>query len=180
MSALPMRDRLALWLAIGVPAALLVGALGSQYIGGLAPCEMCYWQRWPHWAGLGFGLLAALLIRGGSHGLMRACLAFSAIAIGVSGAIGGFHAGVEYGWWEGLTSCSTSALSPGVDPLDAIMNAPVVRCDTAQWALWGISLAGWNFLFSTAAALTIALLIPRRPIIDMAVETADNTAAVLQ
>ena len=36
------------WLALLVPTALLGGALGSQYWGGLYPCEMCYWQRYPH------------------------------------------------------------------------------------------------------------------------------------
>ena len=30
-------------IALLLPAALLGGALGSQYLGGLHPCEMCYW-----------------------------------------------------------------------------------------------------------------------------------------
>ena len=44
-------------IALLLPLALLGGALGSQYLGGLHPCEMCYWQRWPHAAAI---LLAAL------------------------------------------------------------------------------------------------------------------------
>ena len=78
----------------------------------------------------------------------------AALAILVSGLIGGFHAGVEYGWWEGITSCATT-VAPGGDMLDSIMNAPLVRCDVAPWSLFGISLAGYNFLLSVGGAMLI-------------------------
>lgn len=144
----------AYWLALLTPAALLGGALVSQYLFGLAPCEMCWWQRYPHGAALVLGL-AAFAMR--SDWLVR----LAALAIMVSGAIGGYHAGVEYGWWEGLTRCATGALANG-DPLASIMNAPVIRCDVAPWSLLGISLAGWNFLISGAAGIAILALLGRR------------------
>ena len=142
-------------LALGVPLALLGGALLSEYVGKLYPCEMCWWQRYPHGAALVLGG-AALALR--SDTLAR----LAALAILVSGAIGGFHAGVEYGWWEGLTRCATGSLAGG-DPLEAIMNAPVIRCDVAPWSLLGISLAGWNFLISGAAGIAILLALGRTP-----------------
>jgi disulfide bond formation protein DsbB len=83
----------------------------------------------------------------------------AALAIVASGLIGAFHAGVEYGWWEGLTACSSSTL--GSDPLATIMNAPLVRCDTAPWTLMGISMAGFNFLISTGGAVLVLVLIGR-------------------
>ena len=93
----------------------------------------------------------------------RALVILAAVAIAVSGAIGAFHAGVEYGWWEGLTACSLpAAAGAGNDPLAAILDAPLVRCDVAPWKLFGISLAGWNFLFSLASALAIAILLNRK------------------
>ena len=49
--------RLARWIALLLPAALLAGAWGSQLVGHLYPCEMCHWQRWPHYAALPFALL---------------------------------------------------------------------------------------------------------------------------
>lgn len=147
--------RLAKALALAVPAALLGGAYLSQYGFGLFPCEMCWWQRYALFAALAFALVALPLQRG------RSVLVFAALALLASGLIGGFHAGVEYGWWQGFTACST-ALPAGMDPLEAIMNAPVVRCDVAPWALFGISLAGWNFLISTGTAAVIALLLIRR------------------
>ena len=41
------------------------------------------------------------------------------------------------------------------------MDAPIVRCDVAAWRLMGISLAGWNFLFSLGAALAVWNLLAR-------------------
>lgn len=141
-------------LALMVPALLLGGAYIGQYGFGLFPCEMCWWQRYPHFAALGFALLA-FLVRGS-----RVWVALAALSILVSGLIGGFHAGVEYGWWQGLTACSGVGNSGG-DPLEAILNAPLVSCNEVQWSLFGISLAGWNFLISTIAAIVILRLLAK-------------------
>jgi len=143
-------------LALLVPAALLAGAWGFQLIGHLYPCEMCHWQRWPHYAALPIALLAFV------PGLpQRSLVALAALAIAVSGAIGVAHAGVEYHWWQGFTPC-TSTFSSGGDTLSAIMNAPVVRCDAPQWTFAGISLAGFNAILSLGGALVILLLLTRR------------------
>jgi disulfide bond formation protein DsbB len=141
-------------LALIVPAALMGGALVSQFVFGLYPCQMCWWQRYPHIAAIVLALLAFTMKGKGSGDL---AVTLAAIAIGTSGIIGGFHAGVEYGWWEGVTACSTVA--GGGNPLDAIMNAPVVRCDVAPWDLYGISLAGFNFLISIAGAILVLALL---------------------
>jgi disulfide bond formation protein DsbB len=143
-------------LALLVPAALLAGAWGFQLIGHLYPCEMCHWQRWPHYAALPIALLAFV------PGLpQRPLVALAALAIAASGAIGVAHAGVEYHWWQGFTPC-TSTFSSGGDTLSAIMNAPVVRCDAPQWTFAGISLAGFNAIVSLGGALVILVLLTRR------------------
>tara|TARA_R110000824_G_scaffold387613_1_gene582966 strand:- start:905 stop:1384 length:480 start_codon:yes stop_codon:yes gene_type:complete len=141
--------RTATWLAFLLPTALLGGALISQYGFGLYPCEMCMWQRWPHLVAIILAAVA-LALRAKSLPLVVA----ATMAILTSGLIGGFHAGVEYGWWEGLTSCATN-LPAGGDLLESIMNAPLVRCDVAPWTLFGISLAGFNFLLSVGGAVLI-------------------------
>ena len=141
-------------LAVLVPAALLGGAYVAQYGFGLPPCEMCWWQRYPHFAAVGIGLLAYVMKPA------QVWTALAGLAILTSGLIGGFHAGVEYGWWQGITPCASTAAAGG-DPLDAIMNAPLVRCDQAPWTLAGISLAGFNFLISTAAGLAILGVLAR-------------------
>lgn len=143
-------------LALALPAALLAGAWGSQLIGGLMPCEMCHWQRWPHYTALVIALLAFVPVLP-----KKPLVALAALAIAVSGAIGVAHAGVEYHWWQGFTPC-TAAINTDGDVLAAIMKMPVVRCDAAQWTLFGISLAGFNAIFSLGGALAIFwLLMPR-------------------
>ncbi|WP_066590665.1 disulfide bond formation protein B [Sphingomonas pruni] len=143
-------------LALLVPAALLAGAWGFQLIGHLYPCEMCHWQRWPHYAALPIALLAFV------PGLpQRPLVVLAAIAIAISGVIGVAHAGVEYHWWQGFTPC-TSTFSSGGDTLSAIMNAPVVRCDAPQWTFAGVSLAGFNAVISLGGALIILFLLTRR------------------
>ncbi len=141
-------------LALLVPSALILAVYVAQYGFGLAPCDMCWWQRYPHFAAIVLAI-GAFAARGTTLGGILVVLA--ATAIGVSGAIGAFHAGVEYGWWQGPTACSSTGL--GNDPLASIMNAPLIRCDTPAWTLFGVSLAGFNFLISAAsAALTLVLL----------------------
>lgn len=142
-------------LALIVPALLLGGAYISQYGFDLYPCEMCWWQRWPHFAALAFAVLSYLAPP------KRIWVAIAAGGILTSGLIGAYHAGVEYGWWEGLTSCSQLALGEG-DPLDAIFAQPVIRCDQAQWSLLGISLAGFNAIFSIAGAIAVWMLLARK------------------
>lgn len=144
-------------LAFLVPAALLTGALGSQYIGGLVPCEMCYWQRWPHYAAVALALLAFVV-----RPLARP-LVLAALAIAVSGAIGVYHAGVELGIFQGITSCA-APLSAGstADALKAILATPLVRCDQAQFSFAGVSMAGWNAIISLGSAGLILWLARRR------------------
>jgi disulfide bond formation protein DsbB len=143
-------------LALLVPVGLLGGALFSQYVGGLYPCEMCYWQRWPHGAAI---LLALSAIASPiSAPRTRPLVLLAALAIAVSGAIGVFHAGVELGYWEGVTQCTAN----GAKSLQDILNTPLVRCDQVQWSLFGISMAGWNAIISLGGAALIALLAGRR------------------
>ena len=143
-------------LALVVPLALLGGALLSEYVGKLYPCEMCWWQRYPH--GVAILLAGAALLSPLSAPRTRVLTLLAALAVAVSGLIGVFHAGVEYKWWEGLTSCSTG----GATSLDDIMAVPLIRCDQVQWTLLGISLAGFNAIFSLGGALAITLLARRK------------------
>ncbi len=148
---------LARLIALLLPAALLGGAMGTQYLGGLVPCEMCYWQRWPHGAAI---LLAGLALAApASSERSRALTLLAAAAIAVSGAIGVYHAGVELGIFEGFTTCASSAsAATTADLLNAIRKAPLVRCDQVQFAFLGVSMAGWNAILSLGGAAAIAWL----------------------
>lgn len=135
-------------IALGVPLALLGGAYIGQYGFGLEPCEMCWWQRYALFAALPFAALGWL------RPSAKALTALALLAILIGGLIGGYHAGVEYGWWKGLSTCSSGvSFGAGVDPMEALTKAQMIPCDVVQWELLGISLAGWNFLISVPLAL---------------------------
>ena len=145
-------------LALLGSSALLGGALAFQHLGGLAPCEMCFWQRWPHLAAIGLGLVALLLRH---HPLRRSVVILAGTAILVAAAIGLFHAGVEQQWWQGPTAC-TAAPAAGGDIFADMLTAPVVRCDAIPWELFGLSLAGWNALLSALIGGGVLWLANRR------------------
>jgi disulfide bond formation protein DsbB len=156
MTAL-QKDTAAGLLVGSLSALLLAGAFLFQYAGGLAPCEMCIWQRWPHGAAILLGLGSAMLaVQGMVPEKAARSLAWLAIAaLIVTGAIGVFHAGVEWKFWPGPPHCTGTGYDPRRDG-DVIQ---IVRCDEAQWRLLGISLAGYNAILSLAvAAIAVRLL----------------------
>ncbi len=135
-------------IAAGGSAALLAGAFGFEYIGGLLPCTLCLWQRWPHAAALVLGALGLALPQ-------RIWPILGAVAALSTAAIALFHVGVEQTWWEGLATCTADALAGvSVDDLlstQTTVGAPV-RCDAIAWQMLGISMAGWNGLISLLLA----------------------------
>ena len=140
-------------LAAGGSLAILLGAFAFQYLGGLAPCQLCLWQRWPHAAAIGIGVLALILSRGT---LGRILPLLGALAALTTAAIGAFHVGVEQKWWEGLASCTAGSISglSTADLLNPDVNVgAVVRCDEIAWQMFGISMAGWNVILSVLLAL---------------------------
>jgi disulfide bond formation protein DsbB len=145
------------FIALLLPLALLGGALGSQYLGGLRPCEMCYWQRWPHAAAI---LLAALAFTApAASSRARTLTLLAALAIAVSGGIGVYHAGVEAKIFEGFTQCTALSKSGSTaELLKQITHAVLVRCDEVQFRFLGISMAGWNAILSLGGAALIAFL----------------------
>ncbi|MDC3234903.1 disulfide bond formation protein B [Candidatus Puniceispirillum sp.] len=148
----PIGQRLGLTIAGGISITLLGGALLFQYAGGLAPCSLCIWQRWPHLA-----VIVVAFI--GLRGVMpRVMLWLTFIAGSVSVGLGSYHAGIEYGFWAGPTGCSANFLLEGdiKAQTQQLLITPLVRCDEVTWSLFGLSMAGWNALISLdimAAAL---------------------------
>ena len=145
-----------------VPALLAlacVAALGtafaSQHWGGLYPCVLCIYQRYAY--GAAFALAAFAFLAAGHALARRLLLGLTALAFAAGGAIAAFHVGVEQKWWQGTAECHAPQLPPGatVEQMrDILLNQPFAPCDVVPWALFGISMAGFNFL---ASALLAAL-----------------------
>lgn len=148
--------------ALLLPAALLAGAFGSQYLGGLYPCEMCWWQREAHMVAVVMAGLAFTAPLGSSRSRLLVLLA--AFAIAISGIIGVYHAGVEAGVFEGFTQCTALPKAASTaELLKQITHAPLIRCDEVQFRFLGISMAGWNAIFSLGgAALILGLTLRSR------------------
>lgn len=150
--------------AAGLMAASAV-ALGSAYafefIGGLQPCALCLYQRIPWWAALGLGALSLRLHA--TKGVRNIAVWLGAAAVLAGAGIAGYHTGVEYKWWAGPTTCSgVGGAAQTLDALRAqIMSAPVVRCDEIPWSLFGISMAGYNFLLSLFIGLGTIWMVRR-------------------
>ncbi len=145
-------------------AAVLGTALGSQFIGGLRPCELCHWQRYPYVATILLGIAGVFIARRAPRGRAAPAIAALAGVVFIVGAgIAFFHVGVEYKWWEGTNACGAGGGAiQSIDDLRRMLEAaPIVRCDEPAWSMAGISMAGYNMLVSLTLA-AIALFGARR------------------
>jgi disulfide bond formation protein DsbB len=136
------RKTLILLAALG-SAALLIGAFGFQHLGGLAPCKLCLWQRWPHGAAVLIGAVGLALP-------LASVALLGAVAAATTAAIGVYHTGIERAWWQGPDACSAGDIS-GLTPeqlMEQILAAPLVRCDEVAWEMLGLSMASWNAFLS--------------------------------
>lgn len=153
-SALPPL-RLAALVMAGGALALLLGALWFEHGLGLAPCALCLEQRGPHAAALVLAAFAAA-IAGPAVGPARLALGVGALVLAAGAGLAVYHVGVEQHWWPGPASCATGVqnMPATIDALKhALATSRIVRCDMVPWSLFGISLAGYNALFSTMLAL---------------------------
>ncbi len=125
--------------------ASILGAWGFQFIGGLPPCAMCYWQRWPHWAAIALGILAYFL---GA----RLWYYLAALATLTTSLIGFYHSGVERKWWLGPSSCTGRGLSADSGNLLSLENAAPALCDEIPWMMFGVTMANLNAIGSLVIA----------------------------
>lgn len=151
MISLLTTPRIAVLLCGTASAGLLAAAFGFEYLGGLAPCKLCLWQRWPHAAVVLFSLLGLAGFR------YAAVLTLIVLSAATTAIIAGYHVGVEYHLWAGPASCSSALDGDSTAALlDSLLATPVVRCDEVVWSFAGLSMAGWNMVISiclTAFAL---------------------------
>jgi disulfide bond formation protein DsbB len=144
-------------------ALALAAALGIEHIGGIAPCPLCLDQRIAYYAAIPLGLLAFALAPGRMQ-WSRAVLALLAAGFAVNAGLGVYHAGIEWGWWQGPATCAGAgsiATNPA-DLLKSLEQPRVVRCDEAALRVFGLSLAGYSAMLSAALAVIAALGVAKR------------------
>ncbi len=152
MHRLPAQN-LALLAAAG--SALLLAAAFAFQAAGYAPCELCILQRWPHGVAVLLGLLAWL------WGAPRPLLWLGAATALTAMGLGGWHAGIEWGWWPGPAACTGGLNLGAISTADLLAqieaSTEVVRCDQPALTVMGLSMAGMNAIASAIlAAIWIA------------------------
>lgn len=147
--------------SLSAPLLLLAGsiavvgtAVASQYLGGLEPCVLCYYQRYPWYLAIGL-MIAALILPGR---IRAALMGLTALLFVVGVGLGAYHVGVEHKVFAGPAACGSVTINAGsIDALRAqLVGKPIVRCDTPAWSLFGISMAGYNAIASLGMAALAA------------------------
>ncbi len=131
-------------------------ALGFQYLGGLQPCVLCLYQRWP-WGVAIVASLLALAVGNRQPAMPRTLLGLAAAALFIGAGIAAYHVGVEQQWWAGTAACGgVSGQAATVEDLKRqLMATEIVRCDEIAWSFAGISMAGWNMILSLTGAVLL-------------------------
>jgi len=146
-----------------IAAATLAGAWFFQLVLDIRPCPLCLEQRYAYYLAIPLGALTALAAsRKSSDNAPRVVLlaglaALALVALGNAG-LGTYHAGVEWGFWQGPTDCTgpVGNLGSAGDLLKRLDTVKVIRCDEVQWRFLGLSLAGYNVLISLLMAAIAA------------------------
>lgn len=152
-------------LLIGLASLAILGsAFAFEHWGGLAPCELCWWQRYVYMLAAALAFLGFSLERAGAHFMVRWMMGVLAAVFLVGAGIAVFHVGVEQQWWRGLESCAANDLKGDIEMmLNKLMATPIARCDEVAWSLFGISMAGYNVLLSLGlAAVCVCFARPRK------------------
>ncbi|GGF44467.1 disulfide bond formation protein DsbB [Youhaiella tibetensis] len=149
-------DKIAAGIAFVLGFAAIAGAWGSQLFGGLVPCELCLEQRLAYYWGLPILALVLILWNRLPLAVWYVAMAIVALIFVWSTYMGGYHAGVEWGFWPGPTACTGTGDGVSFNDLTNIDAARVIPCDAVQFRFLGISLAGYNALVSLAI---VALLV---------------------
>ncbi|MFC3072330.1 disulfide bond formation protein B [Shinella pollutisoli] len=149
------RKTSAVLLALGM-AATVGGALAFEHVGGYIPCALCLLQRDPYYYGIPVAVAAALSAAlGGPAWLTRGLLAIVGITMLVGAGMGVYHAGVEWGFWEGPATCATTAQAVTQDAGDLLADLNAKHgpsCTEASLRVLGLSFAGWNVIASLILA----------------------------
>ena len=143
-------------LALLVAIAVILTALGYQYLGGLEPCDLCFLERYAYYAAIPVLFFSLVAVTGGHPGWAASGFGLVSLAFLANAGLGTYHAGAEWGFWPGPSTCSggLAKLDSPADLLRGLTTVHVVRCDQASWWFLGVSMAGWNAIFSAGLWIT--------------------------
>ncbi|MGE0664910.1 MAG: disulfide bond formation protein B [Sphingomonadales bacterium] len=139
---------------------MILGAWGFEHIGGLLPCQLCYWQRYAYYAAIPLAALSVFMAATRGMAAAKIPLLLTGLTLLAGMGIAGYHAGVEFKWWPGPDTCSAPPV--GGDIFFQDTGPGLIRCDEVPWSLFGVSMAGYNFVISGLLALAAFRLAQKR------------------
>lgn len=144
-----------------IAAGALAAAYTAQYGYGLAPCELCLYQRAPYYAVIAFAILG--IVQHNKPHMGKVFLGFTALAFAINAAIAFYHTGVERKWWPSfLEACTIPEIKGNItDVLAQIEATPAVRCDEIPWTdpWFGLSMANYNVIICLILAIAAACML---------------------
>jgi disulfide bond formation protein DsbB len=153
--------RLSVVVVLVASAAIVGGALLFEHVGGLQPCELCLYERWPYYAAI---VATAVALLSGTDRAMPPVIALCALLFAAGTVLAFYHVGVEQHWFAGPTACTGSVNgATSIEALKAqLLARQPVNCDAPAWRLFGVSLAGWNLLASALIAIFCVAALARQ------------------
>ena len=143
-------------------AAALGTAFGAQSFLGMAPCELCLWERWPYRVLVVLGLVGLCV----PQPARRALLWVAALTLLCGAGIGLLHVGVERHWWPSpLPECAAANLVAGsISSLIASLPAaPAKPCDAPNFLIPGlpVSFATMDFILAAVCVVILGAYLSR-------------------
>lgn len=131
--------------------AALSGAYIGQYFYGLKPCVLCIYQRIPYVLIIIIGIF--IYKYSSKINFSRVMLYFCSFVFMAGALLALFHVGIEKGIINEPMSCSVNTekhFSSIKELRQAIATAPInsPKCKDVQFSIFGISMAGLNFMYS--------------------------------
>ena len=145
-------------------AAALGLAFATEWWGGLVPCALCLWERWPYRIAIAVGLLVTVMPRAA----LKPAIVLLVLTILAGSGLAAVHTGVEFRWWPSpLPECAAPVFSGGsiAERLKAMPAMPAKPCDDPTFLIpfLPVSMAQMNLLFSLLLAAFVASSLRKRP-----------------
>ncbi len=142
--------------ALLAATAAIAAAWGFEIIGGYMPCPLCLMQRWAYYAGVPALFVALILLTSERQRAAGLLFLLVSLAFLSNAGLGVYHAGAEWKFWDGPSTCAGGGAAVAATAGDLLKNLAetrVVRCDEAQLRIFGLSFAGWNVVASFVLAM---------------------------
>ena len=144
------------WSTIVAGAWALSFALYFEIFQDYEACHLCLLQRIPYIIIIIIGVLEVLRPQ-----FILVCVNLTLAATMASTLLALYHVGVEQNLWDSISACKSTAIGHiSVEELKkSLLERPALSCANIEWSVFGISMAGYNSLYSLFLAFMSVLVL---------------------